>query len=421
MKEEVIMSMVKKLAFRALVALVLTAFILNNVLATPEFIVRVQDTLDDFNNFQAQLKGTKGGRPVASKISSFIKGIDAATSFPPEVCQRKVRSSVSKLNKAISLINKKTCQGNRRTGCVPGDVVLGFDPEHVDIQDSQSLLEFFLTDTDGDSIIDICVEDTDGDTVGNREDNCPYVSNKLQKDTNSNGIGDSCDLFTCCDFSGIDATRDVCDKRTIRQCREEDRILIDCMRPIKKGDGTSTSGGTVITFSAIRKYLETAGEPVSSPTLLLQSDEVPPAGDGMGDAMTETDEDFTDRLEEALNMSMVTSMEYGEDYDCDDFAGDLEEELEGQGFMSTFTAIWTDDGSDTVPGHALTDVHAPSGMVIWVEPQTGEIVDLDEDDDGDVGASDGTHNEEFMASEGMSQIEVYEDKTSASMAGVPVD
>ena len=417
------MNKVKKLAFRVLLAMTLTVFVLNNVFATPEFITQIQDTVDDFNNFQAQLKNTKGGRLVAAKINSFLKSVNGLANFPPELCERKVKSSVLKLNKAILLLDKKTCQGNRTVGCVPQDLVLGFNPEHVNFQDKEELLNFFLTDSDDDGVIDLCVNDTDRDTISNKEDNCPYVSNKLQKDTNGNGIGDACDLFTCCDFSGIDATRDSCDKKTIRQCREEDRVIIDCTGALKKGDSTSSSGTTLTSFSVIREYLDVAGEPVSSKSLLFEGDSPTPGTDGMtGDTtMAETDEEFERRLQEAINMSKVPSMEYGEDYDCDDFAGDLEQELEGQGFMATFTAIWTDDGSDSVPGHALTDVHAPSGMLVWVEPQTGEIVDLDEDGDGEVMASDGSHNEDFMATEGMSQIEVYEDKTSASMAGVPVD
>ena len=160
----------------------------------------------------------------------------------------------------------------------------------------------------------------------------------------------------------------------------------------------------------------------NTPGVLLNDHATSPDGAMVSDTpVTESQDDFLDRLQKAVDMSKIPSMEYGDDYDCDDFAGDLEEELEGEGFHATFTAIWTDDGSDPVPGHALTDVHSPDGGIVWVEPQTGEIVDLDEDGDGKVMASDGTHSDEFMATEGMSQVEVYEDKASAGKAGVPID
>ena len=104
---------VKKQAFRAMIALALTAFVLNSVLATPEFITQAQNTIDEFNNFQAELKSTKGGRPVACKISSSLKTINSASDFPPELCTKRIRLSIVKLNKAISLLNKKTCQGSK--------------------------------------------------------------------------------------------------------------------------------------------------------------------------------------------------------------------------------------------------------------------------------------------------------------------
>lgn len=127
-------------------------------------------------------------------------------------------------------------------------------------------------------------------------------------------------------------------------------------------------------------------------------------------------------LQGALSMSTVPAMVYMDDYDCDDFANDLQMELQGQGFNSTFTTFWRRDMADMLVGHAVTDVHpTTSGGIVFVEPQNGMVIDLDESMDGMVTFSDGMHSMTFMANEGMSQIEVYMDRDSAAMAGVPID
>lgn len=133
--------------------------------------------------------------------------------------------------------------------------------------------------------------------------------------------------------------------------------------------------------------------------------------------------DFNTMLTGAISMSTVPvtqgGMQYmATTYDCDDFANDLERELDGQGFDASFTTLWRDNG---MWGHCVTDVHSPDGMTIFVEPQNGMIIDLDEDGDGMVGSSDGTHSMNFMTTEGMTQVEVYMDQNSAVMAGVTLD
>ena len=120
-------------------------------------------------------------------------------------------------------------------------------------------------------------------------------------------------------------------------------------------------------------------------------------------------------------MSTVPDMTYvPTTYDCDDFASDLESELDSQGFNASFTILYRSDGM-TLTGHAVTDVHAPSGEIIFVEPQNGMIIDLDEDGDGIIGFNNDMHNMIFMATEGMSHIEVYTDLNGAVMAGVRID
>ncbi len=128
---------------------------------------------------------------------------------------------------------------------------------------------------------------------------------------------------------------------------------------------------------------------------------------------------FNTLLEDALSMSTVPAMEYvPTTYDCDDFANDLERELDNQGFDASFTLFWRNNGMD---GHAVTDVHPADGMIIFIEPQSGMIIDLDEDGDGMIGFNDDMHSMTFMTTEGMSHIEVYMDLNGAVMAGAPID
>ncbi len=133
---------------------------------------------------------------------------------------------------------------------------------------------------------------------------------------------------------------------------------------------------------------------------------------------------FVSMLQNDLNMSTVPVTQGGMaymagTYDCDDFAHDLGVDLMGKGYDTTFTAIWRDNG---MTGHAVTDIHpASSSGIVFVEPQNGMIIDLDENMDGMVGYRDGTHSDATMNTEGMSEIEVYMDRDAAAMAGVPID
>src|SRR5262249_34498822 len=72
-----------------------------------------------------------------------------------------------------------------------------------------------VPDSDGDGTNDPCVTNQ---TVG-CDDNCPYAANNtagnVQKDSNGNGIGDSCD------FTRIDLATDV-DQRKIRGADDSD-------------------------------------------------------------------------------------------------------------------------------------------------------------------------------------------------------
>ena len=367
---------------RKLLVVVIAASLLGN----QSFAFELCSTQKDSINLASIKEIAKEQAEIAKPLGLIVREINSAFVSPGNSCISRLRSSSSKLRRTILLLEKRK-----------GNVI---EANIASLRETlKSIDSAISTDSNKDGIPDICNDDPDEDGVPSRVDNCPQVKNPLQKDTDKNRIGDACDLFICCD-SPLDEIN-TCDKKTIKSCREENKVVMNCIVPLKKNGPSLQNNVNVSTFSSILGR-----------NFTYKFEEKPE---------TESDEDFLDRLEKAIDMSKVPSMEYGEDYDCDNFADDLEQELEGQGFMATFTASWTDDGSKTVPGHALTDVHTPNGGIVWVEPQTGEIVDLDEDGDGQVMAADGTHSDEFMATEGMSQIEVYEDKSSAVMAGVPVD
>ena len=52
---------------------------------------------------------------------------------------------------------------------------------------------FIITDPNLRQYLLSCDDDIDGDTVPNAVDNCPYLSNPAQDDTDGDGKGDVCD------------------------------------------------------------------------------------------------------------------------------------------------------------------------------------------------------------------------------------
>ena len=172
-------------------------------------------------------------------------------------------------------------------------------------------------------------------------------------------------------------------------------------------------------------FVDTSKVCVSAPTSSggASSSSGGTSGGGVVVVASSSSGDFNSMLQGALTMSTVPVTQGGMQYvvgthDCDDFANELERELDGQGFDASFTLIWRDNGME---GHAVTDVHPPGGETIFIEPQDGTIIPLDEDGDGMVGFRDGVHSDAIMNTEGMSEIEVYMDQDSAVMAGVTLD
>ena len=54
----------------------------------------------------------------------------------------------------------------------------------------------------------MCDNDLDGDGIINGQDNCPFVYNYGQRDTDSVGVGNAC--IQDCDGDGVKNSEDVC-------------------------------------------------------------------------------------------------------------------------------------------------------------------------------------------------------------------
>lgn len=125
-----------------------------------------------------------------------------------------------------------------------------------------------------------------------------------------------------------------------------------------------------------------------------------------------------------LNESNISGRTYVNDtYDCDDFADDFEKYLENKTYDATFTLFWCWDGvSSTVSGHAVTDVHASDGTLVFIDPQNGAILNMDMDGDGVVETiNHHPTDNKFTPTDDNCQIEVYGSRAEAAAAGNPMD
>ena len=107
-------------------------------------------------------------------------------------------------------------------------------------------------------------------------------------------------------------------------------------------------------------------------------------------------------------------------FDCDDFANALERNLTALGYNATYTVYWCTRPDGSRPGHCVTDVHSTDGTLVFIEPQTGRIVNLDFDGDGRVEARN-HHPAGRVNTDDNCAIEVYEDSAAAAAAGAPRD
>ena len=123
-----------------------------------------------------------------------------------------------------------------------------------------------------------------------------------------------------------------------------------------------------------------------------------------------------------LNHDGVINASVG--YTCMNFTHDLERNLTAAGYNATFTVLWCygppPPGSPPATAHAVTDVHLADGRTVWIEPQTGRIINMDMDGDGVVET-----NNVFVAGSAISptddncEIYIFDDRAAAQAAGVP--
>ena len=418
----------------ALISILATSAIAIDEIAVQDFL----DTISNLINDQSHLPESAAGRSVSKEISSILKQLNNAVSNSGVSCTSNIKVVISRLKKVKTKITQRSCNTTVKN-CISNELTQKFIR---DIEDFSSELEDVLDiDDDENGTIDVCDNDPDDDGLIGKKDNCPLVSNPSQTDTNNNGIGDACDFFLCCEDSSLDSPWELCERRTIQSCRDDNNVVIDCLPPLpQRGTGlTDSSSGGISTFPVITDEFSiryqtsggifdfpgnnSSGTNTSSGTTTNTSGGTTTntssgttANTSGGTAASSSSGSFISMLKGAIGMSNVPTMEYMDDYMCADFAGDLGMELMDQGYDTTFTAIWTDMGQS---GHAVTDVHASSGGIIFVEPQNGMIINLDEDMDHMVGVNIDMHVDTFMETEGMSQIEIYMDRDSAAMAGVP--
>ncbi len=238
---------------------------------------------------------------------------------------------------------------------------------------------------------DICSdENVDGDNIPPEADNCDEIFNPDQSDSIGQGIGDACNELTCC----VNAN---CFPATIAVCNEVNGVIIECV-PLP---GTEPLLPSVnVTYNATN---------ITNPALT----------------------NFITNLTNALNSLGVNNTNYTAGiYDCDDFAHDLERNLTASGFNATYTYYWCtanppsgyNVGAAPPYGHAVTDIHAPDGTIIFIEPQSNQIINLDFDGDGIVETRTNEHvNNINSLTDDSCAIEVYEDSGTATTAGTPRD
>ena len=131
-------------------------------------------------------------------------------------------------------------------------------------------------------------------------------------------------------------------------------------------------------------------------------------------------------LTNAVAASGVTNGTYARGTNnCVNFASALQSYLNAHGYTTSFTVVYKKDAKTgkIATGHAIVDVKAPDGTVLFVEPQDGSNPNEDFDHDGMVEVATGHASgptSGWPMTDDNARIEVYADQDAARRAGCPV-
>ena len=183
-------------------------------------------------------------------------------------------------------------------------------------------------------------------------------------------------------------------RATISECREVGGAVQECIPLLGKGEGEGAAKGN--TALALGNFTET--------------DPLGPLGG------------WITNVSVAVAASNVTSHPVVPgSYTCGEFSRDLQTYLNGQNYSTSFVVIYRRDSKgNIVSAHAVVAVHAPDGTVVIVEPQNGDYLDFDLDDDGIIEfATDHPKGDTstWPNTDDNVRIEVYKDFDAAKKAG----
>jgi hypothetical protein len=228
--------------------------------------------------------------------------------------------------------------------------------------------------------------DSDRDGVLDLFDNCPLHMNEDQNDVDGNGVGDACDGVFCCTEGLLGGNCFFADD--IRSCREQGGAVMNCLPPEEQDDAP----------------VEVLGNFTSVP-------------------VNANDVNVSDLLNNVTETGINNTAYVPGIYECADFAQDLETNLTARGYDATFTAFWCYGGvgNPAPTAHAVVDVHLDDGRTVWIEPQTGRLINMDMDGDGNVEVNNGayTPGANMGQTDDNCKISVFADRAAANAAGVP--
>ncbi len=264
--------------------------------------------------------------------------------------------------------------------CFSGD---NFYPGYDDDHDNVSFLEDNCLNT-----YNPLQEDIDYDGSGDVCDNCITDYNPEQGDIDLDNSGDICDnIYTCCfnDFGNNDTEN--CQQMVTSACEDSGGYVSECLP--QKVNVERLPPAANVTYAPVNRTL-------------LNS--------------------YLQNLTMAVNATGIHTRRWNvTSYNCQNFSDDLERNLTSVGYNSTWTSYWCYHANGTPrTAHAVVDIHPPSGGIVFVEPQSGRIINNDLDFDGDGMIEYRTHHENNRVdTDDRCEIEVYDNRATAQAAGVP--